>query len=580
MDLSDVGRREPQADSFDRVAHAWLGRLTTGISLASLGQAYLDWAVHLAESPGKQAELWLKAWRKAHRLALWSLRAADPQAELCIEPLLEDRRFADPAWRSWPFNLLFQSFLLTQQWWYNATTGVRGVMPHHQDIVAFVARQWLDMLSPSNYVLTNPVVLGEAWRTLGANFGQGLANFAEDALRQHGGRKPVGMEKFRVGETLAITPGKVVFRNRLIELIQYSPASDTVHAEPVLIVPAWIMKYYILDLSPRSSLVRFLVEQGHTVFMISWKNPEAADRETGLDDYLRLGVFAALDAVSAIVPEKKVHACGYCLGGTLAAIGAAALARDGDARLATLTLFAAQTDFEEPGELSLFIDESQVSFLEDLMWEQGYLDTTQMAGAFQMLRSNDLIWSYRLQNYLLGRRAPMSELMAWNADATRMPYRMHSEYLRKLFLRNDLAEGRYRVDDRPIALTDLRVPIFAVGTENDHVAPWRSVYKIHLLSDTDVTFLLTSHGHNAGIVSPPGRERRRYRIMTRKQSDHYLDADAWLESAPRVEGSWWPAWQEWLAAHSSERTAPPATGAPAKGYAVLGDAPGRYVLAG
>jgi polyhydroxyalkanoate synthase len=352
-----------------------------------------------------------------------------------------------------------------------------------------------------------------------------------------------------------------------------------VHAEPVLIVPAWIMKYYILDLSPRSSLVRHLVEQGHTVFMISWKNPDAADRETSLDDYLRLGFLAALDAVSAIVPGKKVHAGGYCLGGTLASIGAATLARDGDARLATMTLLAAQTDFEEPGELSLFIDEAQVSFLEDLMWERGYLETTQMAGAFQMLRSNDLIWSYRLQNYLLGRRSPMSELMAWNADATRMPYRMHSEYLRKLFLHNDLAEGRYRVDDRPIALTDIRVPIFAVGTEQDHVAPWRSVYKIHLLADTDVTFLLTSRGHNAGIVSPPGRERRRYRMMTRLHQDRYLDADAWFESAPRVEGSWWPAWQQWLVAHSTERIAPPAFGAPEKGYRELGDAPGRYIFA-
>jgi len=579
MDLTDLARAEAQPDSYDRIAHARLGRATAGMSPASLGAAYLDWAVHLAHSPGKQGELWLKAWRKAHRLALWALNAANPNCELCIEPLVHDRRFADPAWRQWPYNVLFQGFLLCQQWWYNATTGVRGVTPHHQDVVEFAARQWLDIFSPSNFVLANPVVLRETMRSGGANLLDGWLNWAEDLQRQLAGRKPVGTEKFRVGETVAVTHGKVVFHNRLMELIQYAPAGESVHAEPVLIVPAWIMKYYILDLSPQNSLVRFLVERGHTVFMISWKNPDAADRDLGLDDYRRLGFMAALDAVNAIVPGRRVHPVGYCLGGTLLAIGAAALARDGDARLGSMTLLAAQTDFEEPGELSLFIDESQVAFLEDLMWEQGYLDTTQMAGAFQMLRSNDLFWSYRQQNYLLGRRAPMSDLMAWNADATRMPYRMHSEYLRSLFLRNDLAEGRYRVDGRPVALTDIRVPIFTVGTERDHVAPWRSVYKIHLVTDTDVTFLLTAGGHNAGIVSQPGRERHGYRMMTRAHGDRYLDPDAWLAATQRSEGSWWPAWQHWLAARSGERVAPPPLGAPGKGYGVLADAPGRYVLA-
>jgi polyhydroxyalkanoate synthase len=579
MDLTDLPQAQSQPDSYDRIAHARLGRMTAGLSPASLGAAYLDWAVHLAVSPGKQGELWLKAWRKAHRFALWALGADKPQSELCIQPLRQDRRFADPAWREWPFNLMFQGFLLTQQWWYNATTGVRGVTPHHEQVIEFAARQWLDMFSPSNFIVANPVVLRETIRRGGANLFDGWLNWVEDLQRQLAGRKPAGTEKFRVGENVAVTPGKVVFRNRLIELIQYSPAGQSVHADPLLIVPAWIMKYYILDLSPHNSLVRFLVERGHTVFMISWKNPDARDRDLGLDDYLRLGFVAALDAVGAIVPGRKVHAAGYCLGGTLLAIGAAALARNGDARLGSVTLLAAQTDFEEPGELSLFIDESQVAFLEDLMREQGYLDTAQMAGAFQMLRSNDLIWSFRQHNYLLGRRAPMSDLMAWNADATRMPYRMHSEYLRKLFLRNDLAEGRYRVDGQPIALTDIRVPIFAVGTEQDHVAPWRSVYKIHLLTDTDVAFLLTSRGHNAGIVSAPGHERRGSRLATRTHGERYLDPDAWLEATPRTEGSWWLAWQEWLAARSGARVAPPFMGAPDKGYGVLADAPGRNVLA-
>jgi len=297
-----------------------------------------------------------------------------------------------------------------------------------------------------------------------------------------------------------------------------------------------------------------------------------------MEDYLKLGVMAALNAVSAIVPGTKVNAVGYCLGGTLLSIAAAAMARDGDQRLQSMTLLAAQVDFEEPGELSLFIDESQVAYLEDLMWDQGYLDTKQMAGAFQMLRSNDLIWSYRIHNYLLGRRQPLNDLMAWNADATRMPYQMHSEYLRGLFLNNDLAEGRYRVDDRPVALTDIRVPIFAVGTERDHVAPWRSVYKVHLLTDTEVTFLLTSGGHNAGIVSEPGHPNRSFRVTTRAATDKYLAPEIWQTGASRYVGSWWPAWQSWLAQRSGERIAPPEIAARDKGYVPLCDAPGTYVL--
>ncbi|MDX1606740.1 MAG: alpha/beta fold hydrolase, partial [Candidatus Competibacterales bacterium] len=294
-------------------------------------------------------------------------------------------------------------------------------------------------------------------------------------------------------------------------------------------------------------------------------------------DYRRMGVMDALDVVGDIVPETRVHTVGYCLGGTLLTLAAAAMARDGDERLSTITLFAAQVDFTEPGELNLFIDESQLAFLEDIMWEQGMLDTTQMAGAFQLLRSNDLIWSRLVHEYLLGRRQPMNELMAWNADATRMPYRMHSQYLRRLFLDNDLAEGRYRVEGRPITVSDIRAPMLAVGAERDHVAPWRSVYKLHLLADTDeVTFILTSGGHNAGIVSEPGHPRRRFRMAIRHEGEPYIDPESWYQRVPAQQGSWWPAWQHWLVERSGGRVAPPRLGS--ERYPPLADAPGSYVL--
>ena len=310
--------------------------------------------------------------------------------------------------------------------------------------------------------------------------------------------------------------------------------------------------------------------------MVSWKNPSPDDRDLGLDDYRTLGIMAALDGVGAIVPDQKVHAVGYCLGGTLLSIAAAAMARDGDDRLKSVTLLAAQTDFTDAGELMLFINESQVAFLEDMMWEQGFLDSTQMAGAFQMLHSSDLVWSRMVRDYLMGERTPMIDLMAWNADATRLPYRMHSEYLRRLFLNNDLAEGRLLVADNPIALTDIRAPIFCVSTVQDHVAPWRSTYKINFLTDTDVTYLLASGGHNAGIVSEPGHEHRGFQVLTRKADDRYIDPETFLAQAPQKAGSWWPEWVAWLAARSGEPVAPPAMGG--ADQASLADAPGSYVL--
>ncbi|MCE9657708.1 MAG: alpha/beta fold hydrolase [Burkholderiales bacterium] len=563
----------------DRMVHATLGALTQGLSPETIVGSYADWLIHLAMAPGKQVELAANALRQSARLALFNANAASGTAEPCIDPLPQDRRFEGPEWRGWPFNIIRESFLLGQQWWQDATSGVKGVSRHHEQVATFVTRQLVDMSSPSNFWPTNPELIRKTTEEGGANLLCGAKYWWEDALRLRSGKPPEGTEQFRPGHEVAVTPGRVVFRNDLIELIQYAPQTETVHADPVLIVPSWIMKYYILDLSPGNSLVRYLVERGHTVFIVSWKNPDSRDRDLGMDDYLKLGVLAAVEAVTAIVPKRQVNTVGYCLGGTLLAIAAATLARDGDTRLGSMTLFASELDFTEPGELSLFIDESQLAYLEDIMWERGYLDGKQMAGAFALLNSRDLVWSRMVHDYLFGIRQPMTDLMAWNADATRMPCRQHSEYLRSLYLNNDLANGHYIVDGRPIALTDIRLPVFAVGAQRDTVSPWKSVYKVHLLTDTEVTFCLTTGGHNVGVVNPPGPGvRRSHQLATRRADERYVDPDTWIASAPTVEGSWWPSWEQWLSAHAGKRGAPPSMGAPTAGLPVLGEAPGQYVL--
>lgn len=582
--MDDVTSRTPDpldgiAETLDRAASAAIAQLTSGISPVTMMQSWFDWGLHLACAPGKQLQLGAKAARKYARLADYAVhRSLSEDCPPAITPLPQDRRFSDPAWQKPPFDIIAQGFLLNQQWWHAATTGLRGVTRHHEDVMEFTARQLLDMVAPTNFFATNPVLQQRIFETGGECLVDGMRNLLEDMQRAVRGVPPVGAEDYQVGGNIAVTPGKVIYRNRLIELIQYAPTTDKVRPEPVLIVPAWIMKYYILDLSPENSLVRWLRDQGFTVFMISWHNPGSADRDLDMEAYRRLGPVAALDAVSAITGATQIHSVGYCLGGTLLSIAAAAMAREGDDRLASVTLFAAQTEFSEPGELGLFIDEAQLNLLENMMWSRGYLDSSQMGGAFQILRSNDLVWSRLLTTYLMGEREPMNDLMAWNADGTRMPYAMHSQYLRTLFLDDDLAEGRYRVDGRTISLSGLRKPMFVVGTERDHVAPWRSVHKIHWLTGAEICFVLTSGGHNAGIVSEPGHSRRRYHILTRETDGTTLAPDEWLSQAEKREGSWWIAWGEWLAAHSGDPVSPPSMGAPDKGYTPIADAPGHYVL--
>lgn len=571
--------RESGFDVLDRVLRSQAARWTGGLSVHSMSTSIWDWASHLALAPGKQMALAQEAGQAALHLWRYAAEAAigsNPEPIHCPEP--DDRRFADSAWSQFPYNAMAQTQLAAEAWWRSATTDVRGMSARATQRTAFLAGFALDALSPSSNAILNPVVRTATIQSGGMNLVRGAQHLQDDILRAWGLRTPEP-PALAVGRDLAVTPGVVVFRNHLIELIQYAPTTPSVHPEPVLITPAWIMKYYVLDLTPSQSLVRYLVNRGHTVFMISWRNPTRDDRDLTLEDYRRQGVMAALDCIGAICSGARIHGCGYCLGGTLLAIAAAAMARDGDGRLASLTLLAAQTDFAQAGELLMFVDESQLTLLEDSMWAQGYLDANQMAGAFQLLRSDDLLFSKAIREYALGERDPINPLLTWNADRTRMPYRMHAQYLRGLFLENRLSTGRFAVDGRIISLSDITVPIFAVGAMKDHIAPWRSVYKVNLVTRTDVTFALVSGGHNAGIVAPPDKPGRSFRLSTRGQDTPYHDPDTWLQTTPPNTGSWWPAWSDWLAARSSKRGIPlPPLGAPASGFPVLTAAPGTYVL--
>jgi polyhydroxyalkanoate synthase len=571
--ISATSRRFETLDLSQRAA---LARFTQGISPYALASAYIDWAIHFALSPGAQLDVAARA--SENTLRVWTY------ANTRMMGHQPDPPFAQSGWEaSQDDGMLSELPMDIIRQWHLALTDIallaaeipRGMVTIDRTRIAFMTRQFMDALAPQN----SPVVNSDLWRRTfaegGMNLARGFTNAIDDMARQIDGRQESEVKAFKVGDTVATTPGTVVYRNDLIELILYTPQTATVHPEPILIVPAWIKKYYILDLSPHNSLVRYLVVNGYTIFMISWRNPTAADRNLSFDDYRTKGVMAALSEISRLIPGHGIHACGYCLGGTILAIAAATMARDGDRRLRSLTLLAAQTDFSEAGDLLLFVDESQVAFLEDMMWDQGVLDTHQMTGAFRILRSNEMVWSRLIREYILGERETMSDLMAWNSDQTRMPYLIHAQYLRGLFLENRLTAGRFAVDGRVIALRDIDTPVFLVGTEKDQIAPWRSVYKFRLFADTEITFVLTTGGHNAGIVSEPGHPRRSFRIGMSGRDDKYIDPDSWLLRAERREGSWWPTWSDWLAARSSHERVPAHRD---EGQPDLGPAPGSYVF--
>ncbi len=572
---------ETPTQRLDRVFHANAAPLWGGLSPVALSLAWADWAWHLAASPGRQMELVAlgsqlagDTWRTAAGMEVPPEPAGDAD---------DDPRFRHPAWASWPFNAYRAGFRNAEAFWREAAV-LPTMTAHHAEVTKFFAKQWLGVMAPANWLPTNPVVLQDAVESRGAHLVKGAMNWLRDASGQPDPEVVAEAGRFQVGRDVAATPGQVVMRNHLVELIRYAPQTAQVYPEPVLVIPSWIMKYYILDLSPQNSLVRYLVQQGHTVYMVSWRNPDADDRDLTMDDYLRLGVLEPLRAVGQLGGKAQpVHTMGYCLGGTLLAIAAAALGRHGGVAAAaggvglpplkTMTLLAAQTDFSEPGELGLFIDESQVGLLDNITRGKGYLTGEQMAGSFQFLHSRDLVWTRRMREYLMGEREKRNDLMAWNADITRMPARMHHEYLVALYLKNQLANSAYEVDGQAVSLSDIEVPVFLVGTERDHVSPWRSVYKLHHLCDAEITFVLTSGGHNAGIVSEPGHANRSYQIDSRRSHGEWTSPGRWLRQAPRHEGSWWPAWHEWLAVRSSPLQ--PARPIPAR--AALCGAPGDYV---
>ncbi|WP_291838858.1 alpha/beta fold hydrolase [Limimaricola sp.] len=561
--------------NLDRSARAAIARLSGGVSSHAFLQAWTDWCFHLAEAPGRRLELAERAWESALTLAS---HTADKDRASPFAPKPYDHRFDHPDWEKAPFHAWQHGFLAMQDWWDFATDNLRGLRPEDANRARFMARQMLDTVAPSNFPWLNPEIIEATMKTGGRNLAEGAGHFMQDMVKLVTQQRDPPSEGFRLGEDLACTPGTVVYRNELFELIQYAPQGSTVRPEPVLIVPAWIMKYYILDLSPQNSMVRYLVEQGFTVFMISWCNPTAAQAELSLEDYRRNGVMAALDAVCAIVPGQKVHTVGYCLGGTMLAIAAATMARDADTRLASITLMAAQVDFAEAGELLLFVDESQVAYLEDLMWDQGYLDRPQMARTFSTIRAEDLIWSRAVRRYFLGQQDMPTDMGVWVADTTRMPARMHGQYLRGPFLENRLTAGRFAVEGQVIALKDIAAPMFVVATETDHIAPWRSVYKTRLFTDAELTFVLTGGGHNSGIVNAPGDPRSHYRVSRREAGALYVGPEEWLAVTPSVKGSWWTEWADWLGAHSGTAGAPPPIGAEAKGLVPLCPAPGTYVF--
>jgi polyhydroxyalkanoate synthase subunit PhaC len=537
-----------------QVADYWLRDPQRALELqSSLGKAYLD--------------LWGNAVK----------RMAGEPVEPVATPEPRDKRFADPEWTSNQFfDFLKQAYLLTVDWGKRLVHDAKGLDPHTQQKADFYVRQIANAIAPSNFILTNPEVLRETVSSNAANLVRGMHMLAEDIAAGHGELRirQSDAKMFEVGRNLAMTPGKVIFENDLMQLIQYAPSTPTVRKRPLLIVPPWINKFYILDLTPEKSFIGWCVAQGLTVFVISWVNPDKALARKSFEDYIREGPFTALDVIEKATSERSVDAMGYCVGGTLLASALAQMAAQGDDRITSATFLAAQVDFTHAGDLQVFVDEEQIAAREREMNERGYLEGTKMATAFNMLRSNDLIWPYVINNYLKGKEPPPFDLLYWNSDATRMPAANHSFYLRNCYLENRLAKGEMVIDGKKLDLKAIKIPVYNLATREDHIAPAKSVLLGTKSFGGRVRFVLAGSGHIAGVVNPPDKMKYQYWTGPKPTS---ANLERWLSKAKEHPGSWWPDWRAWLKAED-------ATEVPARelGGGVLSpieDAPGRYVKA-
>jgi polyhydroxyalkanoate synthase len=541
-----------------------------------IGDAFLEMTARMLSDPAKLVEANLVLWQDY--MTLWqntARRLLGEASEPVAKPEASDRRFKDEMWQdSEVFDFIKQSYLLSARWVQGLVKTVDGLDDHTAQKLDFYTRQFVDALAPSNFVLTNPEVLRATIESGGENLVKGLGNLLDD-LERGKGRFSIRMtddDAFRVGDNIAVTPGKVVFQNALMQLLQYTPSTATVHEVPLLIVPPWINKYYILDLRPKNSFIKWAVDQGHTVFVVSWVNPGEELAAKGFADYMRDGPLAALDAIFAATGSREVNAIGYCLGGTLMASTLAVMDAKGDARIRSATLFTTMTDFHEPGELGVFIDEEQLTALEQRMSEHGYLDGRDLAMTFNMLRANDLIWSFVVNNYLLGKEPFPFDLLYWNSDSTRMPAAMHSFYLRRMYQENRLVvPGGIELDGIAVDLGRIKTPLYMLSTREDHIAPWKSTYALTQLVSGPVKFVLAASGHIAGVVNPPAAAKYCHWTNTRKPKS----PDAWLNGAKQVEGSWWPDWSKWVAKFAGGQVPARLPGAGA--LPVLEDAPGTYV---
>lgn len=546
----------------------------------NVGAAFLEMTQRMMTNPAAMMQAQVNLWQ--NYMNLWTAttnRMLGGESEPVISPEKADNRFRDEAWNENAlFDYIKQSYLLTARWMQETVGEVEGLDAKTAKKVDFYTKQFADALAPSNFLLTNPTVLRETLDSKGENLIRGLENLLSD-LEKGEGQLKISMtdaEAFEVGENIATSPGKVVFQTDLMQLIQYEPTTETVYKTPLVIVPPWINKYYILDLRAKNSFIKWAVDQGLTVFVVSWVNPDEKLARKTFEDYMKEGTLAAIDTVLDITGEEQTNIIGYCLGGTLTASTLAYMAAKKDERVKSATFFTTMIDFEEAGELSVFIDEEQLKALEERMNDRGYLEGSEMATTFNMLRANDLIWSFVVNNYLMGKDPFPFDLLYWNSDSTRMPAAMHSFYLRKMYLENKLIEpGGITLCGTPIDLTRIEIPVCVLSTREDHIAPWKSTYAATQTYKGPVKFLLAASGHIAGVVNPPNPDKPKYSHWTNTKNP--ATPEEWLETAKEHPGSWWPEWLKWIKRQSGQKKTAPRVPGSVKKYPAIEAAPGSYV---